>query len=59
MFANAGQGTGAGGYDADSSAANAYANAWMGIQSNQNRAARDPGEFAKHYMQGMQMSGLM
>ena len=29
------------------------------LQSNQNRAARDPGEFAKHYMQGMQMSGLM
>ena len=59
MFAGAGQGTGAGGYDADSSAANAYANAWMGIQSNQNRAQRNPNQFAQHYMQAMQMSGLM
>ena len=52
MFAGAGQGTGAGGYDADSSAANAYANAWVGIQSNQNRAQRNPNQFAQHYLQG-------
>ena len=47
------------GYDAGKSMMDSYAGAWNTIQSNNNRANRDPNEFMKTYMGGMRMSGLM
>ena len=51
--------SGGSGYDEGKSMMNSYAGAWNTIQSNQNRANRDPNEFTKSYMTGMRMSGLI